>query len=176
MRNCVRITFYLYIIKLFFLILRISAIFAFEIFNTGSGLSSEELIAGFGRFLFCSNYLLRERAKDNLFQLLDLDDQVDLVDGNLCIVPNDLVTKLSHITQKSNASVNLMKFTELTNILKNIDRKSLDLLRSALLQLDVMMNSSEVCQLVHDNHVWVHIMEYLGDSLIVSCQFYAIVN
>lgn len=113
---------------------------------------------------------MRARAKDKLFQLLGLQDQIDLVDGNFCILQNGLVTKLVNIPQQSNASFDLKAFTCLMSLLKEIDRNNLELLRNILLQLDVMMISSEVCQLVHDNHIWVYIMESLGASFIVSHQ------
>ena len=97
-----------------------------------------------------------------------MEDKTSLVDGDLCLLERNLVNKLAQIPEETYIGYDKEAFTHLYTTLTEIDRGNLELLRNILLQLNVMMMSNDVCELVHDSHIWVYIMESFNGAFSVS--------
>lgn len=131
--------------------------FSFDIYHQHSGFSGDELEKAFARFLFCSKDKARDMAKKRLLESIHCSEEmIVIVPDNFCIIPSSKVTDL--LFPEPRVGYDREAYAELRETLRRMDRSDSSLLTSVLLQLNVMMNSKELCLKSHEDNVWIYFM------------------
>lgn len=127
---------------------------AYDIFNLSSGFDQTELNLSYARFLFCNHAKTRDISKFRLLENLNeySNDFIGIVPNDFCIIPENQVQDL----QMPNKSVGYDKDAyKITSEMLKSGHNDKELLPTTLLHLSILMNSSELCKLAHDDNLWI---------------------
>ncbi|KAL7040525.1 hypothetical protein ACKWTF_000425 [Chironomus riparius] len=138
--------------------------FSFDVFHEHSGFDENELNQAFVRFLFCSHPKAREMAKIKLLENLKIpeftQDFIEIVPNNFCVLQDNQVGDLQMPDRSVKFSTD--SYETIKNVLSTLNpNEESEILQSVLLQFSVQMNSSKLCQLSHNDNVWIYFMANL---------------